>query len=640
MAVIGINPVIRRDFDYAPAIRIERKEKNFLQKIIAWVGSLFCSIRTNWHISQEMRALFQKRIHIYQESGNSPAVKAISLMQRFLVDVKKGGLEPSCFEQKGIHTRKLMDPVLLDDALLTNPAEYVEKEKVRLAIHCTQLVQHIALELKRKVPAISDQCDEIVEKGEELTAAELLEWIEKIRQYRSIARSKPFALLEEISALRNLDVRVLDAELLTHYLGSLQIHEKNALKALPDDALSKNETRALEILTHKLAHGGQVEGRDSKRLRRFLDGAQGNLELNRRLIKYADSQQLIIYKEAVELILDLSYKIGQSGEYSKVMEKVRIIEQRILANQPTTQEERLSLKEVKKVESLARLHEKFVQLQRIGTPIHLPLVETAVRADQFMRTVLERAELEQPTKSGSAVFYDDPNAVEYLNWPGGVLRRFLYRLLKWPFVHTALAVRHQGQNWLSHMYHGHHVMHRRSIGDYAFKTFELDFSKCITEEGKKILAERLGPDWEQQVERIYGEITHIIHTNKETLAQFHNPPIKRVLAAMSIGYGLFDNHAMEHRSLSKQQICSSFVLNTALAAIVRLEERLLERCNGMQDFPDLLADFRFTNLPIPKNRILDFVLPTQLAKGILPISRELPKPQIIQQILNFHDFVM
>ncbi len=640
MAVIGINPVIPHNFDYAPAIKIERKEKNFFQKIIAWVGALFCGISSNWHTSQEMRALFNNRIQRYQVTGNSTAVKAISLVQRFLIEDKKGGLEPSCFEQKGIQTRKLMDPLLLDLALHSDPAEYLDREKIRLATHCTQLVQQIAQEIKRKLPTLANRCDQIVEKGEQLTPAELLAWIEELRRYRGIARFKPFALLEEISALRQIDVRVLDAELLTHYLGSLQIHERNALKALPDNALARNEIRALEILTYKLAHGGQAEGMDAKRLRRFLDEAQGNLELNRRLMKYADSQHLTISKQALELVLDLTYKIGQSEEYIEVMEKVRTLEARILANQPTAREERLSLKEIKKVESLSRLHEKFAQLEAIGTPSQHLLVETAARADHFMRTVLERAEREQPTRSGSAVFYDYPNADAYLNWPGGALRKFLYRLLKWPLVHTALAVRHQGQNWLSHMYHGHHVMHRRSIGDYAFKTFELDFTKSISEEGKEILAQRLGHDWEQEVERIYAEITHNIHTNKDLLAQFHNPPIKQVLAAMSIGYGLFDNHAMEHRNLSKQQICSSFVLNTALSAIVRLEERLMERCNGMQDFSPLPADFRFTNLPIGRNRLLDFVLPHQLAKKVLPISREVPKPQIITQILNFHDFVM
>jgi len=640
MAVGELNQIIPRNVDYAPAIKIERKEKNFFQKIIAWVGSLFCTVGANWHTSQEMRALFQKRVQIHQASGDQTAVKAVTLMQRFLVEPKKGGLEPSCFEQKGIQMRNLMDPLLLDLALHTDPAEYIEREKTRIATHCTQLVQQIAQDLKRRTPGMAARCDGIVERGEQLTPDELSAWIEELRQVRGIARSKPFAVLEEIAALRHLDVRVLDAELVTHYLGSLQIHEKYALKYLPDNALSRSEIRALEILSEKLAHGGRVEGMDSKRLRRFLDEAQGNLELNRRLIRYADSQHLTISKQALELVLDLTYKIGQAGEYFTVMAKVDTLRARLLANQGTTPEERLSLKEVKKVESLARLHEKFDQLAAIGAPSQHPLVETAARSDQFVRNVLERAEHDQPHKSGSAIFYDYPNADVYLNWPGGAFRKFLYRLLPWPLIHTGLAVRHQDQNWISHMYHGHHAMHRRSIGDYAFKTFEFDFTKAISPVGSRILAERLGRDWHLEVERIYGEITHNIHTNKELLAQFHNPPIKQVLAAMSIGFGLFDNHAMEHRPLNKQQICSSFVLNTALAAIVRLEERLLELCNARQDLPPLPADFRFTNLPIERTRLLDFVLPHQLAKKVLPISKEVPKPQVIHQILNFHDFSM
>jgi hypothetical protein len=191
------------------------------------------------------------------------------------------------------------------------------------------------------------------------------------------------------------------------------------------------------------------------------------------------------------------------------------------------------------------------------------------------------------------------------------------------------------------MYHGHHAMHRRSIGDYAFKTFELDFSRLISEEGKSTLQERLGEDWGDQVAIMYGEISNEIHTNGKLLAQFYNPPIRQLLAAMSIGYGLFDNHALEHRKLSRQQICSSFVLNTALAAISRLEERLKERCNEQSELNlPLAANFRFMNLPVNKTRLLDFVLPHQLARKILPISKEVERPAIIRKILNFRDYEM
>lgn len=639
-------PLVQEPLRFAPVVQIARREKNVFQRIIEWIGSIFAA-GPGRQASRAMHSLFQKRIEIAKEKNDPAAKKAIALIQRFLTGKKTGGLEPSMFEQCGIPSKGIMDPVYLDLALLRDPEAYAADEARRLNQFRVQLLHVATQQIRRKAPQLEARCEEVMERAHLMTAEEVDAWIAECSFHRQLAHSKPLALLEEISSLMKMDGAALYEELVTHYLGALQIHERVMLKSLPRNGLSRGEVRALEILTQKLGHlaNGRavlLDPTEEKRLKRFLEQAAGNRDLNNRLIRYADAQHLTISKQALELALDVTYKMSEGAVYHGVMRKVGVLEGRLAAGEPTAAGERLSLKEVKKVESLARLHEKFAQLELIGAPMRGGLVDLAARADRFVRHVLENAERERPTKSGSAMFYDYKNSAPYLNWPGGPIRHVIYRyMMPWPLVHASLAIRHEGQNWVSHMYHGHHAFMRRSIGDYAFKTFELDFTKVISDQGQRILRERIGEGWEREVERVYEEISHEIHTNKELLGQFHNPPIRQILAAVSIGYGLFDNHAMEHRPLSKQQICSSFVLNTGLAAMARVEERLKERCNQFNGGLDPLpAGFRFMALPIRRHRLLDFVLPHQLARRSLPLTREVDAPPVIRQVMNFHEFEM
>lgn len=639
-------PLVREPIRFAPVVQIARKEKNLFQRLIEWVGSLFAA-GPGRQATRAMHSLFHKRIEIAREKNDPTAQKAIALIQRFLTGKKTGGLEPSVFEQCGIPSKGLMDPVYLDLALLRDPEAYAADEARRLGQFRIQLLHLATQQIRKKAPQLEARCEEVMERAHLMSAEEVDAWIAECGFHRQLAHSKPLALLEEVSSLMKMGDAALYEELLSHYLGSLQIQEKLLMKTLPRNGLTRGEVRALEILTQKLsllANGRPValDATEEKRLKRFLEQAAGNRDLNRRLIRYADAQHLTISKQALELALDVSYKMAEGAGYHTVMRKVDALSGRLAAGQPTAAAERLSLKEIKKVESLARLHEKFAQLEQIGSPMRGRMIELAAQADRFVRHVLENAERERPTRSGSAMFYDYPNSAPYLNWPGGPIRHVIYKyMMPWPLVHASLAIRHEGQNYVSHMYHGHHAFMRRSIGDYAFKTFEVDFTKVISDQGQRILRERIGEGWEREVETVYEEISHEIHTNKELLGQFHNPPIRQILAAVSIGYGLFDNHAMEHRPLSKQQICSSFVLNTGLAAMVRLEERLKERCNqfngGMEPLP---VNFRFISLPIRRHRLLDFVMPHQLARRSLPLAREVDAPPVIRQVMNFHEFEM
>lgn len=625
---------IQNQQNYAPAIQIERKKLNIIQRIVSWFFSFFCNINFNRQASRSMRDLFAKRIELHREDPAS--FKAISALQKYL---RRG---TSQFQESGIRMDRLMDPTVLQIALHEDPQQYLVRERGKLESFRVLSIQRLAQTIKNKVSETEPKCDELIEKAPNMSAEELRIVIEELRAQG--VKAKLLTPLEEILSFMELDPAELEAELTAHYLGALQRQEKLTLMKLTGSELSKGEVRALEILSQRLIQLEKgnlrpIDPMDLKRLRRFYDGAAGNLELNKRLINYADKHQhLMIFTQAIELALDITYKIAQGETYFCVMGKVKKIGEKLETAQPVTSEERLNLKEVKQVESLARLHHKFQQLSQIGVPVNDSLVPLAEKADQFVRSILEKAEQERPHKSGACMFYDYPNADEYLNWPGGCLRKFAYKyLIPWPLVHASIAISHEGENWNSHMYHGHHAFMRRSIGDYSFKTFELDFKKLIKEPGKKLLQAKLGPNWENEVEKIFGDISGKIHTN-DLLAKFHNPPIRQILAAVSIGYGLFDNHAMEHRPLNRQQICSSFVLNTSLQALASLEVLLTERCS-QEAGPPIPAGFKFIEIPIPRKRLLDFVLPHQLPK-ILPFSREVDAPPIIKKVVNFYEFEM
>ncbi|HSX26942.1 MAG TPA: hypothetical protein VLE89_08065 [Chlamydiales bacterium] len=622
--------------NYAPAIQIERKVKNIFLRFFDWIASCFCHLNTNRHVKQAMHALFQKRVEVYKEGEDPTAAKAISFVQQFLVGPKRKGLEPSHFEQSRIPFKRMMDPVFLEIALLKDPEAYVTEEKKRLETYRIQMLQMAAHEIQGKEPRLAARCAEIIGKADQLSANDISEWMAEISGHRS----KAIPVLEGLVALMQIDEKTLEAELLTHYLASLQIQEKFMLQDLPKNALSQGEILALGVLNKRLAQLregalGELEPLESKSLYRFLEGICGNSEFNKRLRSCPEGQYLAITKQAFDFAADFSFKFSRVGEYQRVIEKVKKLEAKLEAHEATTAEEKLSLQEMRKVESVARLHEKFAQMAQIGIPFHHPLVDLAGRADLFVQRVLRIAEQQTPHKGASCMFYDCKNADDYYgNWSGGPIRRFIYNhLIPWPLLHTALPLPHLGENWTSHMHNNRHILHRRRIGDYAFKTFEIEFSKIISARGKQALLQHYGENWEREVERMYTQIIHGVHTNREALAPIQNPAIRRVLAAISLGYGIFDNRAFEHRPLNKQQICSAFVLNTWLAAFTTLELRLKVHCN-------MAANFRFIEMPIHKKRLLDFITPHQLAKTVLPISREVEKPEIIRQVLNFHEYKM
>ncbi|MES2273990.1 MAG: hypothetical protein V4487_07340 [Chlamydiota bacterium] len=633
---------------YAPAVRfLPPPAKNWFQKVIASIGEFLLFCRPSFQAGRDMRTHFKGRIKIW-ETQNPQVVKAVQIMQRFLVGQKRGNLEGSYFEQLGISNRKLMDSVFLDLAVHMDPQEYLKAEKGRLERYRVQCLTQIGRDLVGKLstdPQLSKKIQEqLIERSAQCTLLQLTELILELRAHLRCNRSKSVLHLEEISALMQMEPADLDRELLSHYLGSLEIQEKLTLQKLSKNALSKSEVRALEILTKRMGMGNSpLEPFEKRRLDRFFEAAAGNLELNQRLKKYAVAQHMTVSKAAIDLALDISFKLSQPEQFLEAINKVQRLEEKIALNQPTNPDERLSLGELKKVESLARLHEKFVQLEQIGAPLEHPLLLSADRANRFVNTILGHAEQERPHKGNSYIFYDFTNAVAYQKAAGGPFRAFFYRhFMPWPLTHAAAGIRLNFQNMVSHMWNGVHVLERRLIGDYAFKTFEFDFTKIIPEEGQALLRRKLGDDWIRRIEAIHEDITQQIHNNKELLSQITNPPIRWPFIALWFGFGSQNNRAQEHRELDKKQICSSLVLNLTLEAFERLEEHLKEVCNANlapAEVP-LSADYRFLKVPIHKNRLLNCVLPHQLPKIIFPLVREVEKPAIIRQVLNFHEFAM
>src|SRR5262249_9007776 len=156
----------------------------------------------------------QKRISIYKERGNPTAEKAVALLQKYLVEPKKRGLEPSLFQQCGIRPRGLMDPAFLDMALLSDPTAYVVKEKERLNTYRLQLLQQTAQEIKRKAPAFAEKCDAIVERAADIGSGEIRMLIAELTPLRTFARSKILTQLDDLASLMEMDPNALDTEIL------------------------------------------------------------------------------------------------------------------------------------------------------------------------------------------------------------------------------------------------------------------------------------------------------------------------------------------------------------------------------------------------------------------------------------------
>lgn len=125
-----------------------------------------------------------------------------------------------------------------------------------------------------------------------------------------------------------------------------------------------------------------------------------------------------------------------------------------------------------------------------------------------------------------------------------------------------------------------HTYHRRSMGDYAFKTLEIDFDKIATEEGRAMLEKMYGENWKEKVEELFEEIAFTIHTNSDNFKEIYNPPYKRILAAISFPFSPAPNGADRHQKLGKNLICSEFVLKTTIESILFLEDRLREDLNA------------------------------------------------------------
>ncbi|MBI5272728.1 MAG: hypothetical protein HY861_01950 [Chlamydiia bacterium] len=651
-------PLARSHF-VPPLTAFQRKEKNFLQKIIEWIGSFFFAANADLSIRRDMRAFFKEREVVWQRAGEV-SIKGLEFLQKFFAGKKQEHWERSEFERRGLSLSRVMDGTYLDLALHRDPSSYLEAEKTSLERYRIQVLQQTAQSIRellresygRAVSKLEQGIEaEIVMCPEQCSAQELRVWVGVIEPQLRTSRAKTECLerLNEIialTALKETRPQLLDREILAHYLGVLKIQEKAIVENLASNELSRGETRALEILSRRLSRADTKVSTETGRLDRFIAGALGNLDLNARLKRFSEQHHLTICPEAIEIVLDISYKTARLETYRSTMERVAVLQTKLDQNEEIGQNERLSLGEVQKVESFARLHRSFEALQGVGAPSSHFLVGVAKRADRFVSQVLQTAEKECPHKSGSVILYDYPNAVAYLNWPNDLFRRFFFKyLIQQPILHAAVGVSRAteggSENVLSHMYQGKHVYQRRSMGEYVFKTFELDFPRLVSPRGLEVLEKKMGSAWIREVESMYEEIVRHIHMNNfRTLKQFKNTSWKQLLAALHIGFAPWKNRAHEHRPIDEVQICSSFVLNASLEAFVSLEEKLRERFDLELKAGEepLSADFRFLEIPIRKHRIIDFVLPHQLLHYGLRVAKESKIPSIIRKILNFKEY--
>jgi hypothetical protein len=357
----------------------------------------------------------------------------------------------------------------------------------------------------------------------------------------------------------------------------------------------------------------------------FFRSIAGNRAFNAKmsaLIHLTRDYPLLGTMETLEALRAYSHKTELNNFVTMIQAADKAMQLSVILDmqQEPAEEEKLTIREVRALESLAKMNpflNRFKEISEKNTRLS-QLIDKSKMANQFISTITEKAEKEAPCKPGTFILYDMETDYALRGQRVSWLQRFIFnRLLGTNISHISVGYKdYNGKSIEAHMWGSpvsKFAQGSRSLGNYCFRTFTLDPKTLVDASDHKIMKDFYGDNWGDEVASEYKRIVRkYFDTDRNPdLLRLRNPSIRRLLAAIGFRYSLFQRSWEERAQFPehKQVICSEFAVLSSLQCLDKLNQRIkkywVNAGNDEAAAPKL-------NPPVRENRRLNRVVPHEV----------------------------
>jgi len=371
---------------------------------------------------------------------------------------------------------------------------------------------------------------------------------------------------------------------------------------------------------------------ESRKVEKFLTNVLHTGDFNSRLSQQSSNGE--ISRDVLKKMRQFSYKASVALRTEEVATRALANLQARIRNKDALIETKLTRKQVKTLEGLAKMKGLLRELEQRGVDFQLHpdlarVAEVVRKASEWNDDFLRELERVSPQNSGDIIGYTIENDRSYLGkamcW---IIRFWHIHVLGARVTHLALGIRAKdGTNKESHMWGSPRSLHgqiRRTVGSYYNNTYRMRFENIIPAKYHNSIKENYGhlypPEytWEQIAQDLYHKQIHNWHdTNQELLSGLTNPAGKRLLCAVVVNaLSPFSRPWRERMRFQSDWIksgsevsCGEFVIKASLNSLDLLGKQL------SQDLD--VAEEEIVKPPIRSHRRIKRYSPAKLvARGI------------------------
>lgn len=510
-------------------------------------------------------------------------------------------------------------------------------------------------------------------KAIEMTDAELL--MGNIQQAPSLSiQSK--ASQKELSGFE-----IQGLQLLTKALASLE--QRN------ETLLSNEENKQLEDFIDLARKPGPYRKALNAKLREITQGKQIGMAQMIKESLFSEAEDNRLYKHipfgisasAVEVVLGVTHQLRNSDQFELLAIKLRNLLNKIDSGEDIHPSDQMTIKELGILAKCAKIGDDkkgkslLTKLQEIvADEKENPFTnfsETSKQAQQLFDRLNKKFKEQCTYKDGDFVAKIGAKEHEFYGHTATPMEQLHFNLVT-PFSHGAKIYIERKQSTsnpkvetkktkLSEILGGYNQNDYEFYADMISQVWRLDISKMIPQEKQKFLIQVYGENWPQILQEKYESIENKIHRNEnKQFNEITNLSERRFEAGKAdyiwgghVKKGETDFQYLAKRMLGekeikkeeyfKEMICSEFVTQSSLTALVKLNEQISQGIDAWNSRPEnktkIENDENMLEIPISKHEELSRVHPGRMIelfkrKNCIRQLKASEKPKIVQQIIR------
>lgn len=393
---------------------------------------------------------------------------------------------------------------------------------------------------------------------------------------------------------------------------SQEIKKEISLLTAKKCDISQEDYKALKKLSNQ---------KYNENVSQFLQRAESDASLNRKLntlIKKTNGLATVRL-EVLQDVAAYSYKMRQKEEMIRVADKADAVYRAFQNNLVVAEEDKLTISEVRTLESLAKMQpifDRWSHIQGENRAVWAEISQKCTRSKEIVDGLVSQAERDAPIQAGTFILYDMDTDFALRGQRVSWIQRFIFeKLLGTNISHVSVAYNNtENQQIEAHMWgspESRFTQGRRTLGNHCFKTFYIAPEHLVfSEEDQGKMQDLYGDNWRGVLQEKFTAIAREYYT-EDRLRELKNPPLRRALAAIGFRFSLFRKSWQERAQFpsNNEVICSEFALLSTLQCLDRLNEQIkqeyLENQGPLEVAPQLSP-------PIRENRRLNRVIPSDL----------------------------